>query len=112
MIRSTARSLVATVQPPQAIEGGRITLTGDHLTVPSDGIPTVRVGGVAARVVFAASNRLICLVPATPDGGWLPVTVEGVSGEASVDVGVRFATGLHQVDNPVFDREGNLYVTY
>src|SRR5262249_32835450 len=23
-----------------------------------------------------------------------------------------FATGLHQVDNPVFDRDGNLYVTY
>ena len=24
----------------------------------------------------------------------------------------RFATGLHQVDNPAFDRDGNLYVTY
>jgi sugar lactone lactonase YvrE len=27
-------------------------------------------------------------------------------------VGSACATGLHQVDNPVFDREGNLYVTY
>ena len=26
--------------------------------------------------------------------------------------GIPLATGLHQVDNPVFDREGNLYVTY
>ena len=26
--------------------------------------------------------------------------------------GRSFATGVHQVDNPAFDREGNLYVTY
>ena len=31
---------------------------------------------------------------------------------AFVDVAAPFATGLHQVDNPVFDRDGNLYVTY
>src|SRR2546428_6343576 len=31
---------------------------------------------------------------------------------AFIDVAAPFATGLHQVDNPVFDRDGNLYVTY
>ena len=31
---------------------------------------------------------------------------------AFVDIAAPFATGLHQVDNPVFDRDGNLYVTY
>ena len=37
----------------------------------------------------------------------------GVPGEtALLEVGTPLATGLHQVDNPVFDREGNLYVTY
>ena len=30
----------------------------------------------------------------------------------SLEVGAPLATGLHQVDNPVFDRDGNLYVTY
>jgi sugar lactone lactonase YvrE len=29
-----------------------------------------------------------------------------------VEVGVPWATGLHQVDNPAFDRDGHLYVTY
>ncbi len=39
--------------------------------------------------------------------------VADVPGEtALLDVGTPLATGLHQVDNPVFDREGNLYVTY
>src|SRR5207247_5146681 len=31
---------------------------------------------------------------------------------AFIEVAAPFATGLHQVDNPVFDRDGNLYVTY
>ena len=39
--------------------------------------------------------------------------VAGAPGEtAFIDIASPFATGLHQVDNPVFDREGNLYVTY
>ena len=39
--------------------------------------------------------------------------IEGVAGETPlVEVAASFATGLHQVDNPVFDRDGNLYVTY
>jgi sugar lactone lactonase YvrE len=29
-----------------------------------------------------------------------------------VAVGTLWATGLHQVDNPVFDQDGNLFVTY
>src|SRR4029077_3728445 len=42
-----------------------------------------------------------------------PVRINGGSGEtAFIDVAAPFATGLHQVDNPVFDRDGNLYVTY
>src|SRR5262249_62010378 len=43
----------------------------------------------------------------------VPVRVAAVPGETVfVDVAAPFATGLHQVDNPVFDRDGNLYVTY
>ena len=39
--------------------------------------------------------------------------VSDVPGEtALLEVGAPLAKGLHQVDNPVFDREGNLYVTY
>ena len=41
------------------------------------------------------------------------VRIADVSGEtALLEVGAPLATGLHQVDNPVFDRDGNLYVTY
>ncbi len=52
-------------------------------------------------------------VPADIDGGRTPVRVENLPGETVfLSVGAEWATGLHQVDNPVFDREGNLFVTY
>src|SRR5207302_3279524 len=61
----------------------------------------------------APSTTLIAIVPAGLEGGRATVRVAGVPGEtAFIDVAAPFATGLHQVDNPVFERDGNLYVTY
>jgi len=53
---------------------------------------------------------LAAVVPAGLDAGRVTVRVDGST--AFVDVAAPFATGLHQVDSPVFDRDGNLYVTY
>jgi sugar lactone lactonase YvrE len=56
---------------------------------------------------------LTAIVPAGLDGGHTPVRVDSAPGEtAYVEVGAPIATGLHQVDSPAFDREGNLYVTF
>src|SRR3954470_10534054 len=102
------------VQPTRAIEGGRVTLLGDGFPAIASGVPEVLVADRPARVVFASSNRLTILIPAgISDGGRVPIRVSGIVGEtAFVEVAPVFATGLHQVDNPVFDREGNLFVTY
>ena len=52
-------------------------------------------------------------MPGGLEGGRATVRVgEGSGVTAFVDLAAPFAAGLHQVDNPVFDREGNLYVTY
>src|SRR4029077_1632282 len=46
-------------------------------------------------------------------GGSVPIRIDGVSSDTPfVDIAGTFASGLHQVDNPVLDRDGNLYVTY
>src|SRR4051812_21930287 len=102
------------VQPTRAIEGGRVTLLGDDFPAIASGVPEVRVADRPARVVFASSNRLAILIPSgITEGGRVPIRVSGIVGEtAFVEVAPPFATGLHQVDNPVFDREGNLFVTY
>src|SRR4249920_1349253 len=45
------------------------------------------------------------------DGGRAPVLL-GDTTLGQVSIGSVWATGLHQVDNPIFDRDGNLFVTY
>jgi sugar lactone lactonase YvrE len=78
-----------------------------------DDFPAVTVGDQPARVAFASSTRIVTVIPPGLDGGSTPVRVEGVAGKTVfVSVGSEWATGLHQVDNPVFDSQGNLFVTY
>ena len=105
---------VTAVRPTRAIEGGRIVIQGTDFPVDRPRLPDVRIGGAPARVVQASSSSLSVIVPGGLDGGSTPISIEGVSGDLAlfVDIAPQFAAGLHQVDNPVFDREGNLYVTY
>ena len=100
------------IQPHWAVEGGRIAIQGSGFPIHPQ-LPEVRIGDTPARAVYASSSTISVLVPAGLDGGRTPVRVEGVPGETGlVEVGSILAAGLHQVDNPVFDRQGNLYVTY
>jgi len=118
---------ITAIHPLCAIEGGRINIEGTGFSVDGPSLPDVRVGDVAARLVYASPTQLSAIVPAGLDGGRTPVRIAGVppfddaqgtssslrGGEtAFVDIAAPFATGLHQVDNPIFDRDGNLYVTF
>src|SRR4051794_15890722 len=103
---------VTAVRPAWAIEGGRITIEGTGFPVDQPELPGVLIGGARARPVYASSTAMSVLVPAGLEGGQAPISVGGEDAGVSVGVAGAFATGLHQVDNPVFDRDGNLYVTY
>jgi len=102
---------ISSVTPVRAVEGGRVTLRGRGF--PVDPAPQVTVGDQAALVVFASSDRIVITLPPDLESGPTLIRIDGVPGEtAYVTVGAPWATGLHQVDNPVFDRDGNLFVTY
>jgi len=105
---------VSAVHPQLAIEGGRITIEGRGFPVDQPRLPQVRIGDLPARVVYASPTTIAVIVPTgITDGGRTALRIEGMSGETPfIEVAAPFATGLHQVDNPVFDRDGNLYVTY
>ncbi|HZT77825.1 MAG TPA: hypothetical protein VFA27_14320 [Vicinamibacterales bacterium] len=104
---------VTAVLPTRAIEGGRIAIEGDRFPLDQPQLPGVRIGHLPARVVFASASRLDVIVPAGLPAGPAPVRVDAVAGAtAFVDIAAPFASGLHQVDSPVFDRDGNLYVTF
>jgi sugar lactone lactonase YvrE len=108
---SSARPGISAVYPLWAVEGGTVTISGSGF--PVDPLPDVRIGGTPARLVRASRTALAAVVPEGLDGGRTPIRVDGATGEtAFVEIGAPLATGLHQVDNPAFDRDGNLYVTF
>jgi len=101
---------ITSITPARAITGGRIAILGSGFPV-SPGLPDVSVGTQPARVVFASSSELGVVV-STDESGIVPVHVDGAVDQGSLSLGVSVATGLHQVDNPAFDRDGNLFLTY
>jgi sugar lactone lactonase YvrE len=110
-------SRITAVSPPRAVEGGRVRIDGERFAVDGGELPRVRLGERDARLVFASNSRLEVVVPAGfTRSGRVPVNIVNIDPSAadgpSLEVGAPFATGLHQIDNPVFDRQGNLYVTF
>jgi sugar lactone lactonase YvrE len=105
------RAVITSVHPLRAAEGGRVVLEGTHL--PVDPLPLVTIGDAPARVVFAAPSRIVIQVPPGLEPGLAAIRVEGLTGERCfVSVAGQWAAGLHQVDSPVFDDQGHLFVTY
>ena len=102
---------ITSIDPLRVLEGGRLTLHGSGF--PVERLPSVTIGNVAARVSFASPRRLIVTVPSGLEGGPTPLRIDDRPGVTlPISVGSAWATGLHQVDKPVFDPAGNLYVTY
>jgi sugar lactone lactonase YvrE len=101
------------LDPLRVTEGGRLWLYGRDLPVPTLHDELCTIGGQPARTVFASADRIAVEVPAGLDGGRTEVKAPWLSGATLfVDVGVRVATGVHQVDNPAIDAAGRIYVTY
>jgi sugar lactone lactonase YvrE len=113
MPSSSPSARISSVQPLWAVEGGRVRIEGDGFRRAGDRLPEVRLGAAEARVVRASPRSLTILVPGGLPGGTTPLRLAGLPGEtAFLEVGGVVTTGVHQVDSPAFDAEGNLYVTY
>ena len=108
-----SRPRITSVEPPAAVAGGRIALLGPGVGGDGRRLPDVWIGDHPAQVVYAGGNRVACLVPPEAAGGSMPVRVGTVSGEtARLEVGSQVAAGVHQVDSPVIDADGTLFLTY
>ena len=90
-----------------------MAVRGEGFAVDGPRLPVVRIGPHEARVVHASPRELGVLVPSGLDGGPTPVRVDDAPGETTfIGIGSKLAGDLHLVDSPVFDRQGNLYVTF
>jgi sugar lactone lactonase YvrE len=106
------RKAAARVVPARAIPGGRVKIEAGPAPFTVEPLPLVRFGAAQARLSSASSRRLVAVVPPLADGGLTPITVGGANEPVtSVEIGIRLAGELHQVDSPTFDADGNLYVT-
>ena len=100
---------VTSVVPSRAVPRGRVTINGSGFDIGDSAEVLLR--DVPARISFASSHRIVVTIPDDVEGGRMPVRLGGETlGE--VEIGSVWATGLHQVDNPAFDREGSLFVAY
>jgi sugar lactone lactonase YvrE len=105
--------VLTSLEPVRVVEGGRLWLRGEGFPQPESTAGLVTIDGVSARLAFAAPDRMAVVVPPGLDGGEKPVKVSWLPGATLyARVGALLATGLHQVDNPVFGADGHLYVTY
>lgn len=97
--------------PAWAVAGASVVLRAPHLPAEGGRLPSVNVGGVAARVVMSAATRLRFLVPDSLTPGVHAVTVAGADGRASLYVAAPIATDIHQVDSPAIGRDGSVFLT-
>jgi sugar lactone lactonase YvrE len=101
------------LEPIRVVPGGRLWIHGSDFPLPAGSAEDVTIGGVPARVSFAAPQRVAVAVPDPVPAGAQPVKVSWAPGATLyADIARVLATGLHQVDNPVIDLAGNVYVTY
>lgn len=100
------------MRPLHSIAGGRVTLDVSDVSVTADHVPWIRVGSARVPPAFASSREVKFVVPSDVEGP-TPIRLDDSPDESvSAQIGRIVATGLHQVDSPVIDRDGNLYVTY
>jgi DNA-binding beta-propeller fold protein YncE len=103
---------LTSVRPLWGIEGGRVTVEGEGFPVEPT-VPHVRVGARPARLAAASAASLTLMVPQGLEGGQTAIRIDELPGEtAFVEIGAPLVTGVHHVDSPVYDRHGNLYVTF
>ena len=104
--------VISALRPRWAVPGAPVSIEGVHLPVPSDGPPHVLVGAADAHVASASHRALRIIVPEDSGGGTLAVRIDELPGETVyLEVARLLASGIHQVDSPVFGRDQRLYCT-
>lgn len=100
------------IEPAWVLPGAKLVISGQHFPLPVEGPPHVLIGTSDARVVAASPRSIRVIVPSDVPGGTTTVRIDELAGDSGqAEVGRAFATDVHQVDSPLFDRDGRLYVT-
>jgi hypothetical protein len=109
---SNSRPYIASIDPPFALPGGEVRISGRHLTGEEFTRPEVRIGKAEAAVTLATSNLIVAKMPARPDSSDLTVCTPSASNAVKIGVATEIADDLHPVSNPAVDAEGTIFVSF
>lgn len=110
---SSAVPYITGVRPPYAVPGGRLTLAGEGFEPTKAHDLRVYVGDVRAQITRVSRKTLSLVVPVADEMPSLRVELNGQSSDPfPLSLARTLAEELNPVANPVFDREGNLLVTF
>lgn len=100
------------VRPRAGIEGGRVSIQGSGFDPEASESLQISFGGIAARPLLISRSRIISEIPENATEGPIRVKIKRRSSSVDFHVGRKLVDDVRPVDNPVYDREGNLYVTF
>jgi sugar lactone lactonase YvrE len=104
---------IDTVQPPAALPGGEVRITGNALRPAELRQPIVKFGDVEGAVVISSDEFMVARVPAGASSGSVIVSTNGHSSNSQpFKIAGVITENLHPVTNPALDAEGNIYVTF
>ena len=104
---------IDSVDPPCALPGGEVRISGSALVPHGLRRPRVQFGEVDGAVVISSEQFLVVRVPEGAATGEVVVATNGARSNAhEVRVAVPIAENLHPVANPAIDHQGNIYVTF
>ncbi|HSP05685.1 MAG TPA: IPT/TIG domain-containing protein [Acidobacteriota bacterium] len=101
------------VTPQIGVEGGKVWIEGTGFDPEEIASTLVTFGGQASRPLLVSTTRILVQVPEDAALGPLAVSVKGKrSLEVPFQSALRLSTEVNPVDNPIYDKDGNLYVCY
>jgi sugar lactone lactonase YvrE len=104
---------IKSIKPGAAIAGGKVVIEGTGFDPDEVSSLKITFNGLEARPVLVSKTRIVTIVPDQADKG--PVTVSlGNKNSNAFDLilGTKIADNVNPVDSPLFDRAGNLYITF
>ena len=99
-------------EPPAAMPGGEITVTGRNLSPLTTTLPHATIGDTPARVILSRASRATVRIPEGAIAGDLVLHHDALaSNPVPVRIAVPMADNLHPVGNPAVDANGVIFAT-
>jgi len=104
---------IKSIKPEAGIEGGKILIEGSGFDPEDLSEFRVAFGDTLATPMLISSTRVLVQIPDEVQSGAVTIRAKGkASNSYKFAIGQKLSASVNPVDNPVFDWEGNLLVTF